>query len=60
MAYRKKTLRRLPPTTRKVAQLIDAIGSVQRILKNLLPAIEQLERDSQALKQGQFPVDTKD
>lgn len=49
MAYRTKTLRRLPPTTRRVAKLINAQESVTRRLKNLLPAIERLELDSRAL-----------
>lgn len=50
MPYRKRTLRKLPPTARKVAHLIDAIGSVQRILKNLMPELERLERDALALR----------
>ena len=50
MAYRRKTLRSMSPTTRKVARLIGELGSVERRLKNLLPAIRNIEFESQALQ----------
>jgi len=55
MAYRKKTLRSMSPTTRKVARLIGELESVERRLKNLIPEIKRVEFESQALataKQG--------
>ena len=50
MAYRKKTLRSLSPTTRKVARLIGELSSIERRLKNLLPEIKNIEFESLALK----------
>lgn len=49
MAYRKKTLRRLPEKTRKLARLIGELTSTTTRLKNYLPEVEQLELDSKAL-----------
>jgi len=49
MAYRKKTLRTMSPTTRKVARLIGELESVNKRLKNLIPELQKLEADSQAL-----------
>lgn len=49
MPYQRKTLRAMPPTTRKLAKLIAEIDSVSRKLKNLLPVIQRQERDSIAL-----------
>jgi hypothetical protein len=49
MAYRKKTLRAMPATTRRLARLIADLDSVSRRAKNLLPEIERLEMDSRAL-----------
>ena len=49
MAYRKKTLRSMLPTTRKVARLIGELGSAEKRLKNLIPELQQLELDSTAL-----------
>jgi len=49
MAYRKRTLRTMSPTTRKVARLIGELESVCRRLKNLIPDLQKLEADSQAL-----------
>jgi len=43
MPHRKKTLRRLPPTARKIAKLCDDLHSVEARLKHLLPAIVDLE-----------------
>jgi len=50
MTYRKKTLRSMSPTTRKVARLIGELSSIERRLKNLLPEIKNIEFESQALK----------
>ena len=50
MALRKKTLRKMSPTTRKVARLIGELGSVEQRLKNLLPEIKNIEFESQALQ----------
>lgn len=44
MAYRKATLRKLPPVTRKVAKLLNELESIHRKLRNALPQIEGLER----------------
>jgi len=50
MAYRKKTLRQMSPTARKVARLIGELDSVSRRLKNMMIDIQLLESDSTALK----------
>ena len=47
--YRRATLRRMPPTTRKLARLIGEVSSLERRLKNLVPDIQRLEMDSKAL-----------
>ncbi len=60
MAYRKKTLRSMSPTARKVARLIGELDSVARRLKNLIPELQQLELDSKALAQSQYPKEKKD
>jgi len=49
MAYRKKTLRMMSPTARKVARLIGELDSVSRRLHNLIPDIQRLDSDSKAL-----------
>jgi len=49
MAYRKKTLRRMSPTARKVARLAGELDSISRRLKNLVPDLQRLDLDSQAL-----------
>ena len=49
MALRKKTLRRMSPTARKVARLAGEAESVATRLKNLLPELQRLDLDSQAL-----------
>ena len=43
MTLRKRTLRRMPPETRKVARLVNELESVERRLKNLLPSIQRME-----------------
>jgi iron-sulfur cluster repair protein YtfE (RIC family) len=50
MAFKKKTLRRMSPTARKVARLAGELDSISRRLKNLIPELQQLDLDSQALK----------
>jgi len=54
MAYRKKTLRSMSPTTRKVARLIGELHSVERRLKNLIPELQELEFEAQALKSAKL------
>ncbi len=49
MAFKKKTLRRMSPTARKVARLAGEAESVARRLKNLIPELQRLDLDSQAL-----------
>jgi len=47
--YRKATLRRMPPVTRKYAKLLGELESVLRRGKNLVEEISRLELDSRAL-----------
>ncbi|MCL0057756.1 hypothetical protein M1N05_01620 [Dehalococcoidales bacterium] len=49
MPYRKATLRRMPPVTRKYAKLLGELESVLRRGKNLVEEIARLELDSRAL-----------
>ena len=49
MAYRKATLRRMPPATRKYARLLNDLESVLRRGKNMAEEVSRLELDSQAL-----------
>lgn len=50
---RRKTLRKLSPTTRKFARLLGEQASVTRRLTNMIPDIQRLELDSQALFKAQ-------
>ncbi len=50
MAFRKKSLRRMSPTARKVARLAGELDSVSRRLKNLIPELQRLDLDSKALQ----------
>jgi len=59
MAYRKKTLRKMSPTARKVARLAGELDSVSRRLKNFIPELQQLDLDSQALKKTMYPQEEK-
>lgn len=61
MAYRKKTLRTMSPTARKVARLAGEVDSIARRLKNLIPELQQLELDSKALTNAKatYPNGTK-
>ena len=49
MPYKKATLRRMPPTTRRYARIVNDLAGVLRKLKNITEDIARLERDSQAL-----------
>lgn len=49
MTYRTKTLRNLPPITRKFARMVNELESVERRLKNMTGEIARLESDSKAL-----------
>jgi len=49
MAYRKRTLRSMLPTTRRVARLIGELESVDKRLKNIIPDLQRMELESQAL-----------
>ena len=49
MAYRKKTLRTMSPTARKVARLAGELDSVATRLKNMIPDLQRLDLDSKAL-----------
>ncbi|MBA7647788.1 hypothetical protein ES703_55567 [subsurface metagenome] len=53
--YRKATLRRMPPVTRKYAKLLNELDSVLRRGKNMVEEIQRLELDSQALRNSQLP-----
>lgn len=50
MAYRKKTLRIMSPTARKVARLMGEQVSIALRLKNLIPDLQRLDLDSKALE----------
>lgn len=50
MAYRKRTLRVMSPTARKVARLIGEQESIAKRLKNLIPDIQRLDFDTKALR----------
>lgn len=56
MAYRKKTLRTMSPTARKVARLAGELESVSRRLKNLVPELQRLDLDSKALETAKDPI----
>ena len=47
--FRKATLRKMPPVTRKYAKLLGELESVVRKGKNLVEQIARLELDSRAL-----------
>lgn len=60
MAYRKKTLRTMSPTARKVARLAGELESVSRRLKNLVPDLQRLDLESQALAHAKGQKDYPD
>lgn len=43
MAYRKKTLRGMLPTTRRLARLAGEVESLSRRIRNLLPESQEME-----------------
>lgn len=43
MPYRKSTLRKMPPHTRKVARLLNDLESVHTRMKNLMGELQTLE-----------------
>lgn len=49
MTYRKKTLRRMQPFTRRYARIINELDSVLRMLRSLTEDIARLESASTAL-----------
>ena len=49
MAFRKATLRKMPPVTRKYARLLGELESVLRKGKNLVAELSRIEFESQAL-----------
>ena len=55
MTYRKTTLRRLPPVTRRYAKLLGELGSVLRKGKNLVEELSRVEFESQALAHAKEP-----
>ena len=52
MPYRKATLRKMPPVTRRYARLLGDLESVLRKGKNLVPELSRIEFESQALAQA--------
>ena len=51
--YQSKTLRRMPPETRKLAKLVNEADSLVRRLRNRIPEMARLERDSLAFYKRQ-------
>jgi hypothetical protein len=49
MAYSKKTLRKMPPVTRKLSKLVSELLRTQRKLNKMIEQVRALERDSLAL-----------
>jgi len=60
MAYRKKTLRTMSPTARKVARLTGELESVSRRLKNLIPDLQGLDFQSRALQNARSGLTLSD
>jgi len=60
MSLRKKTLRKLPPVTRRYARLMGGLESVLRKGKNLVDEISRLEFESQALAHAREQEAAKD
>ena len=53
MPYMSKTLRHMPPTTRRYARVLNDLASVLRRLRNLTEEFARLELDSRALHNRQ-------
>jgi hypothetical protein len=51
LTYRKKTIRRMPPITRRHAKILNELAGTLRKLKNLTEDIARIEADSKALYQ---------
>ena len=51
--YRKKTLRKMSPKSRKVARLVNELESLTKRLKNMMPMMQEIEFESMALRKGQ-------
>jgi hypothetical protein len=49
MAYKRKTLRAMPPKTRRLARLINELDSTVHRLKNMLPDIADAEMAERAM-----------
>lgn len=60
MAYRKRTIRSMLPVTRRIARLIGELESAEKRLKNLIPDLQRIEFDSQALRRGQPEPQSKE
>lgn len=53
MPMRKRTLRLMPPETRKVAKLVGELEGIATKLKNLLPDLQTLEMMARAEEKRQ-------
>jgi hypothetical protein len=51
LTYRKKTIRRMSPITRRYAKILNELAGTLRKLKNLTEDIARIEADSKALYQ---------
>ena len=71
MAYRKRTLRRMRPQTRKLARLIGELEGLTRRFKNYLEVVAEMEVDgvvenpgrrvsSNPLEDRVYPLPTKE
>ena len=60
MPYRKATLRKMPPVTRKYARLLGELESVLRKGKNLVEELSRIEFESQALAHAREQEAAKD
>ncbi len=52
MSYTSKTLRKMPPVTRRVAKRLNEIETGIRALKRLMPAIAEHERYALAMERN--------
>ena len=60
MSYRKATLRKMPPVTRKYARLLGELESVLRKGKNLVEELSRIEFESQALSHAKEQASAND